>query len=341
MIVDALPFDDLSPDVVLQSVESVGLACDGRLMALNSYENRVYRLGIDPLPADNPDPGIVPDAAVVKFYRPGRWTDAQLREEHEFALELVAAGLPVAAPLRLQGRCLHHHGDQRFAVFECRRGGAPELDAPGARELLGRTLGRVHAVGGRRVFQYRERVSDARCGARARSTVLGLTALPDAVRGAYSQVSAALVDAISLAFAPFEGERPLRLHGDCHLGNILWSATGPVFVDLDDCRGGPAVQDLWMFLSGGSPDTQRAEWAQLLEGYTQFADFDYAQTALIEPLRALRMLEHTAWVGSRWRDPAFPRAFPWIAEPRWWERHVADLRDQVEALADPPLLRSW
>lgn len=341
MIDDALPFDGLSPDMVLQSVESVGLACDGRLMALNSYENRVYRLGIEPLPADTPDPGIVPDAVVVKFYRPGRWSDAQLGEEHEFALELAGADVPVAAPLLLQGGCLHRHAGHRFAVFQCRRGGAPELDAPGARQLLGRTLGRLHAVGGRRVFRYRERLADARQGERARALVLGLPLLPPAQRAPYAQASAALVEAIATAFVPFALDRPLRLHGDCHLGNILWNATGPVFVDLDDCRGGPAVQDLWMFVSGGSPDAQRAEWSQLLEGYAQFADFDAAQMALIEPLRALRMLEHTAWIGHRWRDPAFPRAFPWVAQERWWEGHVADLRDQLAALEDPPLLRSW
>ena len=338
----ATPFAGLDPQTVLEAVESLGLLTDGRLFALNSYENRVYRVGLEqPLAAQAFSAADVQlDAVVVKFYRPNRWGDAQILEEHAFALELAAAQLPVAAPVRCAGQTLHHREGFRFALFECCRGGAPELDAEGARELLGRTLGRIHAQGALRPFRYRETIADAGWGQRARRTVLALDVIPPPLRDSYQQVSGQLAEAIDAQAGPPDSWRALRLHGDCHLGNILWNARGPVFVDLDDCVQGPAVQDLWMFLSGGTAAVQQAEWAQLLAGYEQFADFDYREVALIEPLRGLRMLNHAAWLASRWADPAFPRAFPWFAEPRYWERHVADLRDQLEALADPPLLRS-
>ncbi len=340
-LIPALPFGDLGPDAVLAAVEATGLQADGRLFALNSYENRVYRVGLlDPLHDGSGPPGVVVDAVVVKFYRPGRWSDAQIREEHEFGLELAAAELPVAAPVVLQGETLHVHDGFRLAVFECRRGGAPELDAPGALELLGRTLGRVHAVGATRSFRYREQLADQRWGERARRSVLALNVVPPESRDRYERVTAELVSAIQGAFEDSGGLRQLRLHGDCHLGNILWDATGPVFVDLDDCVLGPRVQDLWMFLPGGEPDAQQAAWSRLLEGYEQFASFDFREVALIEPLRALRMMNHAAWLATRWADPAFPRAFPWFAEGRYWERHVADLVDQLQALRDPPLQRT-
>ena len=337
-----LPFGELDPSTVLEAVESTGLPADGRLFALNSYENRVYRVGLDaPLyAATTAAPGIVPDSLIVKFYRPERWSDAQIQEEHDFGRELAEAELPVAAPVFRDGASLHRYRGFRFALFECRRGGAPELDAPGARALLGRTLGRVHAVGARRRFLSRESLMDSHWGARARRTVLELDVVPAATLERYERVTHELSVAIRSAFESAGPYRQLRLHGDCHLGNILWDATGPVFVDLDDAINGPCVQDLWMFLSGGDSDTQRAEWMQLLEGYEQFASFDFREVALIEPLRALRMMNHAAWLATRWEDPAFPRAFPWFAEGRFWERHVADLVDQLQVLQDPPLLRS-
>ena len=337
------PYDRLDPDTVLASVESTGLPADGRLFALNSYENRVYRVGLDgPLdPQRAAVPGVVPDQVVVKFYRPGRWSDAQIEEEHAFGRELADAELPVAAPAYRDGRSLFTHDGFRFALFECRRGAAPELDAPGARALVGRTLGRLHAVGAARRFRYRETLGDARHGGRARSSLLERGVVPEALRERYAEVSGDVVAAIRDAFDAAGDVPTLRVHGDCHLGNILWDATGPVFVDLDDCIGAPGVQDLWMFLSGGSADAQRAEWTELLEGYEQFAHFDYREVGLIEPLRAMRMLSHSAWLASRWDDPAFPRAFPWFAEPRYWERQLADLVDQLAVVQDPPLLRSW
>jgi Ser/Thr protein kinase RdoA (MazF antagonist) len=341
-LIPALPFEDLGPDAVLAAVEATGLAADGRLFALNSYENRVYRVGLaEPLHGlSQAPPGVVPDALVVKFYRPGRWSDAQIREEHEFGLELAAAELPVAAPVRRGGATLQVHDGFRFALFECRRGGAPELDAPGALELLGRTLGRVHAIGATHSFRYREELADWRWGERARQSILALDVVPEDSREHYAHVSGQLRAAISRAFTDCGPVHQQRLHGDCHLGNILWDATGPVFVDLDDCLHGPRVQDLWMFLPGGDADGQQAAWGRLIEGYEQFASFDFREVALIEPLRALRMMNHAAWLATRWGDPAFPRAFPWFAEARYWERHIADLVDQLQVLQDPPLLRS-
>jgi Ser/Thr protein kinase RdoA (MazF antagonist) len=333
-----LPFAGLSPECVLDAVESLGLAADGRLFALNSYENRVYRIGLDE-PAPNADPRAVSDAVVAKFYRAGRWSDAQIEEEHALGLELQGAEIPVAAPLRVNGRTLHRHQDFRFALFECRRGGSPELDAPGARALLGRTLGRLHAVSGRRNFVTRPRLEDARAGRVAMSALLTQGAVEPTLQPAYEAMAGQVAERIEATFEAAGGWRRLRLHGDCHLGNLLWDATGPVFVDLDDCLTGPAVQDLWMLVAGDAAQ-QQGEWSALMEGYEQFASFDFREVALIEALRALRMMNHAAWLAARWTDPAFPRAFPWFGSRRYWEDHIADLRGQIEAMEDPPLLRA-
>jgi Ser/Thr protein kinase RdoA (MazF antagonist) len=323
---DLQPFNGLTPAVVLDAAAAAGLDPDGRLFALNSYENRVYQLH----GAHGP--------LVLKFYRPGRWTDAQIGEEHEFTAELAAAELPVAAPLTLGGTTLIHYEGFRFACFPWLRGRAPELDAPEARQLLGRTLARVHQVGARRPFEVRPRIGIERLGWAARSQVLASELLPAALTERYSSVSGALLERVLAAFAAVGGSTDIRLHGDCHLGNLLWNEHGPAFVDLDDCAMGPRVQDLWMMLSG-SPAEQQRQWAEILEGYSQFADFDVRELALIEPLRALRMLHHAAWVAHRWSDPAFPRAFPWIGEPRYWEGYLQDLLEQIEAIDDPPLFR--
>lgn len=327
----------LTPDVVLGAVESAGILSDGRLLALNSYENRVYRVGLEEaLPSVSA--GSVPGQVVAKFYRQGRWTDAQIREEHEFAAELAAADLPVATALRIDGQTLHQHAGFRFALFECRAGGSPDLDQPGNRELLGRTLGRLHAVGARRSFRHRDRIAQWRHGARAREQVLALDIVPAPLDARYAEVSAELVEAIAACHHAVGDVRWLRLHGDCHAGNILWQATGPLFVDFDDSLTGPAVQDLWLFVAG-TPDQMRREWQLLLDGYEQFWHLDAGEAMLIEALRGMRMLNHAAWIAQRWDDPAFPQAFPWFAEPRFWERHVAELREQLQALDDPPLLR--
>jgi len=320
------PFNGLTPEVVLDAAAAAGLDPDGRLFALNSYENRVYQLH----GAEGP--------LVLKFYRPARWSDAQIAEEHEFTAELAATELPVAAPLTLGGTTLIHYEGFRFACFPWLRGRAPELDAPEARQLLGRTLARVHQVGARRAFEVRPRIGIERLGWQARSQVLASELLPSALTERYSSVSGALLERVQAGFATAGNLAEIRLHGDCHLGNLLWNEHGPAFVDLDDCAMGPRVQDLWMMLSGPPPEQQR-QWAEILEGYQQFADFDLRELALIEPLRSLRMLHHAAWVAHRWSDPAFPRAFPWIGEPRYWEGYLQDLLEQIEAIDDPPLFR--
>jgi Ser/Thr protein kinase RdoA (MazF antagonist) len=323
---NSTPFASLTPDAVLDAAEALGLAPDGRLFALNSYENRVYRVGrIDAEPV------------VLKFYRAGRWSDQQILEEHAFAVELAAEEILVAAPLLLAGSTLHRHGEFRLAAFPLCAGTAPELDQPGARELLGRTLARIHAVGARRRFQQRPTLEGALLGARARASLLRSPLMPEHMRSQYADVSAALLAGIDSAFADGGAPAQIRIHGDCHLGNILWQQRGPLLVDLDDCVNGPRMQDLWMFLSG-SADEQQSQWAEIAEGYRQFGAIEYRELRLVEPLRAVRMLNHAAWVAERWSDPAFPRAFPWAAEARFWESYVGDLMQQCQSLEEPALL---
>jgi Ser/Thr protein kinase RdoA (MazF antagonist) len=320
------PFAQLTPDAVLDASEALGLTPDGRLFALNSYENRVYRVGrFDAEPV------------VLKFYRANRWSDQQILEEHAFAAELVASELPVAAPLQLHGVTLHTHGPFRLAAFPLCAGSAPELDRPGARELLGRTLARIHAIGALRRFQFRPSLARATLGSRARGSLLASPLLPAHMRQRYEEISALLVRRIAEAFDAAAPVSQIRLHGDCHLGNILWQTRGPLFVDLDDCLNGPRIQDLWMFLSG-TADEQRGQWSEIFEGYRQFGQIEHRELRLVEPLRAVRMLNHAAWVAERWQDPAFPRAFPWAAEARHWEGYIGDLIEQCAVLEEPPLL---
>jgi Ser/Thr protein kinase RdoA (MazF antagonist) len=321
------PFAGLSPERVLDAASSVGLDPDGRLFALNSYENRVYQLGSGE--------GML----VLKFYRPARWSDAQILEEHRFTAELAAAELPVAAPVAISGQTLLRHREFRFAAFPYLRGSAPELDAPQARELLGRSLARLHQVGARSAFARRPQIGVERLGIEARALVLEADLLPTALRAQYERMSEVLLERILRVYEEVGPVGRLRLHGDCHLGNLLWNERGPIFVDLDDCAMGPRIQDLWMLLSG-PPADQQAQWAALLAGYQQFADFDFMELRLVEPLRGLRMLHHAAWVCHRWLDPAFPRAFPWFGEPRYWEGYLGDLGEQLAAIDEPPLLAS-
>ncbi len=329
------PFSGLTPEVVLQAVDSVGFQTDGRLMALNSYENRVYRVGVAQIEGVG-HPQVLVDAVIVKFYRQGRWSDAAILEEHQFAIELATAELPVAAPCARQGLTLHQLGGFRFAVFDAWRGVAPELSGDAERELLGRSLGRLHARAALRAFEHRPNISHWQCGEPARQSVLQAWLQPEAQLYQYEQISAQLVRRIQDALDAAGPYKNIRLHGDCHLGNILWNEQGPVFVDLDDCLTGPAVQDLWL-LSAGDQDTQLREWSVLLEGYRRFAQFDVREAALVEALRGLRMLRHAAWILERWNDPAFPRAFPWFGESRYWDQHLQELAEQIEVIDAPPL----
>src|SRR5262245_3267857 len=320
------PFTGLTPDVVLDAAAAFGFGAQGHLFALNSYENRVYQLGRGD------------DALVLKFYRPARWSDQQIEEEHGFAAQLAAGELAVAAPIAVAGRTLLRFHEFRFAVFPWKRGRAPELDAPGAREVLGRALARVHQIGAAQPFRVRERLTIERLGWRARDQVLSSDLLPSNLTEQYARASEVLLDRVQEVCDATGRLQEVRIHGDCHLGNLLWDDHGPVFVDLDDCMGGPRIQDLWMLLSG-SADEQQRQWGELLEGYRQFADFDFLELTWVEPLRALRMVHHAAWLAQRWSDPAFPRAFPWFGEARYWERHISDLLEQLAAVEDPPILR--
>ncbi len=320
------PFDSLHPDAVFAAAESIGLVPSGRLFALNSYENRVYQLGDE-------------DGAlwVLKFYRPARWSNAAIAEEHDFSFELAESELPVAAPVRREGESLFEHAGLRFAAFPYLSGRAPELDDHATLTLLGRTLARIHAIGGRRRFANRPALTVERLGDAARDLVLDSGFVPEALTEQYARVSEQVIGRVRQSFDAFGVLPRLRIHGDCHAGNILWRESGPLFVDLDDCMSGPRIQDLWMFLSGDAA-SQQSSWAAIMEGYEQFGEFDYAELTLVEALRSLRILHHAAWIAHRWTDPAFPRAFPWFGEARFWERHLSDLFEQLAAMDDPPIL---
>ncbi len=311
----ATPYAGLSPDVILDAIEACGLAADGRLLALNSFENRVYQIGLD-------DRSFV----VAKFYRPGRWSDAQIDEEHAFALEMAEAELPMVAPLALEDRTRFEHAGFRYAIYPRRGGRAPELEQLDTAAWLGRLLGRMHAIGARGRFAVRERLDIEHLLTLPSQAVLASALLPSHVRDRYARVIETARDVLRDTYAP---DATLRLHGDCHPGNVLWTDSGPHFVDLDDARTGPAVQDLWMLMSGAE-----AQREALLEGYGQFRDFDYSELRLIEPLRLLRQVHHAGWIASRWADPAFPLAFPWASSPTWWETHVSDLTEAVVAMRD-------
>jgi Ser/Thr protein kinase RdoA (MazF antagonist) len=319
------PYSELSPETVLDAIEAVGYRCDGRVLALNSYENRVYQIGIE-------------DGAplVAKFYRPARWSDAAIREEHAFAGELAAQEIPVVAPLLQAGESLHTHSGFRYAVFPRRGGRWPELGNRDEREWVGRFLGRIHAVGRAGRFRERGSLSMEDLGRNAVDFVLDGDWMPDYLATKYAALTDQLLEEVAVRAAGWNGAMVGRILGDCHRGNILWTDLGPHFVDLDDCVTGPAVQDLWMLLSGGEQE-MRTELHDLLTGYEQFQPFDRGEIALIEPLRALRMVHYSGWLARRWHDPAFPKAFPWFAEPRYWEQHYRALEDQLAAVLAPPL----
>ncbi|TCO78853.1 Ser/Thr protein kinase RdoA (MazF antagonist) [Plasticicumulans lactativorans] len=326
----AHPYAALGPEQLLAAVEACGYVCDGRFLALSSYENRVYQVGVE-------------DGAplVAKFYRPGRWSDAAILEEHAFAAELVDAELPVIAPLADAAGCtLHHAGGFAYALYPRRGGRWPPLDDPDTLRRLGRLLARLHRVGATRPFRHRPALDAASFGHASRTWLLAAGVIPEYLRPAYASVSADLLAGVDAAFAAVPVRR-IRLHGDCHPGNILWTDdAGAHFVDLDDARSGPAVQDLWLLLSGERAERE-AQLGALLDGYEAFARFDTTELALVEPLRALRQLHYAAWLAQRWDDPAFPRAFPWFASPRYWEGHVLELRECLAALDEPPLAAGW
>ncbi len=330
------PYEVLTPDVVMDALAAVGLYGDGRLTALSSYENRVYLVHLEE-PVDGHR------AVVAKFYRPGRWSEAQILEEHAFAAELMAAEVPAVGPLAPLGRTLHAHAGFLFSVSPRRGGRAPELDDAEVLEWIGRFLARIHTVGAARPFTHRPALDLRSFGTESRDWLLAHDKVPLEVQGTWTKAcdaALALIDASGLG-AP-DRFRPIRLHGDCHPGNILWTPTdlpggGPHFVDLDDARTGPAVQDLWMLLSGDRAQ-RTAQLGALVDGYEQFREFDRAELALIEPLRTLRLIHYSAWLARRWDDPAFPQTFPWFGTPDYWKEQVQMLEEQMEQMQEPPLV---
>lgn len=319
-------FSGLMPDVILDTLLDVGIRGDGRLLTLNSYENRVYLVYGD----DEPD-------VVVKFYRPGRWSDAQIGEEHRFALQLVEAEIPVVAPRRIGEASLHHSPAGRFAVYPRAGGRAPELDDPEVLERLGRFIGRIHLIGAVAPFAHRPAVDVASYAVEPRDYLLAHEVVPAELREPWLAVVNQCIEAAQVAFDAAGDVRAIRLHGDCHMGNVLWTNDGPHFVDLDDARMGPAMQDLWMLLSGNRADMTR-QMSDVLAGYEDFAEFDRRELRLLEPLRTLRLIHYSAWIARRWHDPAFKVAFPWFESPRYWQDRILELREQLGSMSEEPLM---
>ena len=313
---DGQPYERLSPDLVLDAVSACGLWPDGRLLALNSYENRVWQVGLE----DS-------QPVIAKFYRPGRWSDAAIVEEHTFAQELADAELPVVAPLTFDGHTLLLHDGFRYCLSPRRGGRAPELEALDQLQWLGRLIARMHLIGAKAPFEHRGRLDRETMVRQSMKAVLASTLLPVAMQTNYRAAAERLDNAIAQRMEAVGPVRQLRLHGDCHPGNVLWTDAGPHFVDFDDARTGPAVQDLWMLAND-----DRAMKA-VLEGYQQFRDFDPSELALIPVMRAMRQLHYAGWIAARWHDPAFPAAFPFAAESRWWEQHLADLHELADELS--------
>ena len=319
-------FANLTPDHMLDAIEATGTRCDGHFLALNSYENRVYQIGIE---------GGAP--IVAKFYRPNRWSDEAIIEEHQFTLALAELEIPVIAPnLNEAGKSLLQHGNYRFALYPRHGGREMELDNPDHLEQLGRFIGRIHAFGATQPFTHRTTLNIESLAIRPRSYLLDNNFIPEYLLDAYTSVTENLIQQIEHSYELAGHVQQIRLHGDCHPSNILWTDDGPHIVDFDDARMGPAIQDLWMFLSGDR-NYMTSRLADLLEGYTQFYDFDPVELHLVEALRTLRIIHYAFWIASRWDDPAFPRAFPWFNTTRYWEDHVLALREQAALLDEPPL----
>ncbi len=319
------PYAGLTPETVLDALEGAGLRGDGRLLALNSYENRVYQVWLE-------DGGSV----VAKFYRPGRWSDAQILEEHAFVHELDEHEIPAVAPLVLEGRTLAEHAGFRFTVFPRRGGRTPELERRGTLEWIGRFIGRIHAIGAVRPFAQRPALDAESFGREPRDWLLQNGFLPADLLEAWSSAAELALQGVVQCHERAGALRGIRLHGDCHASNVLWTDQGPHFVDFDDARTGPAVQDLWMLLSGERADMTR-QLGDVLAGYEQFHAFDPRELHLVEALRTLRLIHYSAWIARRWDDPAFPAAFPWFNTQRYWQDRILELREQIALMDEAPL----
>ncbi|MGO9443446.1 MAG: serine/threonine protein kinase [Thiobacillaceae bacterium] len=318
------PYALLSPDLMLDALESIGLPCDGRQLALNSFENRVYQVGMEHGPP-----------MVAKFYRPNRWSDEAILEEHAFTLELAEREIPVVPPAVIGTKTLHAFGDFRFAVYPRQGGRAPELEDPDTLEWMGRFLGRIHAIGALQPFRHRPVLNVETFGVEPRAYLLANGWIPDDLLSAWESVSRQALDGVRRCFDRSGDVALLRLHGDCHMGNVLWADDGPHFVDFDDSRMGPAVQDLWMLLSGDHGSMTR-QLRDILAGYDDFSAFNPRELHLVEALRTLRLIHYSAWLARRWDDPAFPAAFPWFNTQRYWQDRILELREQIALMDEPP-----
>ncbi|MBA3662222.1 MAG: serine/threonine protein kinase [Gammaproteobacteria bacterium] len=314
------PFVNLNPSLILDAVESVGLRCTGSLFSLNSYENRVYQIGIEES-----------DPIIAKFYRPHRWADASILEEHQFSAELVQYEIPVIAPLMIADQTLHHYQDYRFALFK-RLGGRPlELDNLDQLEWMGRFIGRLHAVGAITPFKHRTRLDAQTHGYIPYQFLMNHHFIPDYLQANYSNVVESVLEKVVECFKLVGPIDYIRVHGDCHAGNVLWNETGPRIVDLDDSLMAPAIQDIWMLLSGNTQQVKQ-ELDRILDGYCEFHDLNFRELHLVEAFRSLRMVQYSAWLANRWNDPAFPPSFPWFNTPRYWQTQLQDLSEQLDLL---------
>jgi Ser/Thr protein kinase RdoA (MazF antagonist) len=318
------PYENLDPELILQAVESTGIRASGSLLALNSYENRVYQVGVE-------DDQFI----VVKFYRPGRWSDAAILEEHAFAQELADQEIPVVTAMEFNGKTLLEFAGYRFAVYPRKGGRWPELDNEENLEQLGRLIGRIHAVGRSGRFQHRRTLTPQSWGRESLTFLQASGLIPSELAHNFVSASEYMLEQIENMFEAIQPFR-IRIYGDCHPGNILWTPNGPHFVDLDDCCTGPAMQDLWMLLSGDQQDMTE-QLKSVLRGYETFVEFDRAEVGLIEALRGLRLIHYCAWLGRRWHDPAFPHHFPWFNTPRYWEEQIVTFREQLERCHMPAL----
>lgn len=318
----AFNFTTLMPELIMDALEKIGLRIDSGLTALNSYENRVYQF----LDEDK-------KRYVVKFYRPERWSVEQILEEHQLSLELDLAEIPVVPPLSINGSTLLNHEGFHFAVFPSVGGRQFEQDNEEQLEWVGRFIGRIHRNNGDRRFIARPTLGLDEYLYRPRDELEHSALIAGKQKDAFLTSVDALIAAVKLCWTP--QWRCLRLHGDLHAGNIMWR-DGPMFVDLDDARNGPAVQDLWMLLNGNRSE-QQYQLSLLLDAYSEFMDFNSRELALIEPLRAMRMIHYLAWISRRWGDPAFPHSFPWMVEADFWSQQTLIFNEQIKLLQEPPL----